>query len=63
MSGQISRCAYCGEPLVSTALGVKAWRVGNEFVCSEFCADGISSSSNDSVTAAWRSNELGSASP
>ena len=40
MSGQNSRCAYCGEPLVFTALGVKAWRVGNEFVCNEFCADG-----------------------
>ena len=63
MSGQNSRCAYCGEPLVFTALGVKAWRVGNEFVCNEFCADGISSSPSDSVKAAWRSNELGCASP
>jgi hypothetical protein len=63
MSGQNSGCAYCGDPLVFTALGVKAWRVGNEFVCNDFCADGISSSPNDSVTAAWRSNELGSASP
>jgi hypothetical protein len=63
MSGQNSRCAYCGEPLVFTALGVKAWRAGNEFVCNEFCADEISSSPNDSVKAAWGSSELGSTSP
>ena len=63
MSGQKSRCAYCGEPLVFTALGVKAWRVGNEFVCNEFCADGISSSPSDCVKAAWWSKELGPASP
>jgi hypothetical protein len=28
MPGQNSRCANCGEPLVLTAHGVKAWRVG-----------------------------------
>ena len=53
MSGQILRaatspvCAYCGEPLVSTGKGIEAWRVGNEFVCNEFCADGISPPDND----------------
>jgi hypothetical protein len=41
MSGQSLRCAYCGEPLVLTARGVNAWRVGDAFVCNEFCADGI----------------------
>jgi hypothetical protein len=41
MSGQALRCAHCGEPLVLTASGVNAWRVDNEFVCNEFCADGI----------------------
>jgi hypothetical protein len=41
------QCAYCGEPLVSIAVGVVAWRVGNRFVCNEFCADGVS---NDLVT-------------
>jgi hypothetical protein len=35
------RCAYCGESLVSTAIGVVAWRAGNQFVCNEFCADGV----------------------
>ena len=34
-------CAYCGEPLELTSQGVRAWRVGEEFVCNEFCADGI----------------------
>jgi hypothetical protein len=41
MSGQALRCAYCGKPLALTTQGVNAWRVGNEFVCNEFCADGI----------------------
>jgi hypothetical protein len=36
------RCAFCGEPLVSNAIGVVAWREGNRFVCNEFCADGVS---------------------
>jgi hypothetical protein len=63
MSGQNSRCASCGEPLVLTAHGIKAWRVGDVFVCNEFCADGISSGSNDTVKATWQSNELGSLSP
>jgi len=41
MSGQALRCAYCDEPLALNARGVNAWRVGNQFVCNEFCADGI----------------------
>jgi hypothetical protein len=41
------QCAFCGEPLVSNAVGVVAWRIGNRFVCNEFCADGVS---NDLVT-------------
>ena len=37
------RCAHCGEPLAFNAAGaVVAWRVGDQFVCNEFCADGIS---------------------
>ena len=34
-------CAVCSAPLASTGVGVEAWRVGNQFVCNEFCADGI----------------------
>jgi hypothetical protein len=34
-------CAYCGAPLVANAAGLVAWRVGNQFVCNEFCADGL----------------------
>jgi hypothetical protein len=47
MSGQIVRvysshaCAYCGEPLSFTSHGINAWRVKDQFVCNEFCADGI----------------------
>jgi hypothetical protein len=63
MPGQNLRCAYCGEPLSLTAHGIEAWRVGNEFVCNEFCADGILSTSYDTVKAALRSNEPGSSSP
>jgi hypothetical protein len=35
------RCAYCGAPLIANAAGLVAWRVGNQFVCNEFCADGL----------------------
>jgi hypothetical protein len=41
MSGQALRCAYCGKPLEVSAFGVLAWRAGKDFVCDEFCADGI----------------------
>jgi hypothetical protein len=35
------RCAYCGAPLTFNAAGVVAWRIGNRFVCNEFCAEGV----------------------
>jgi hypothetical protein len=35
------RCAYCSAPLIANAAGLVAWRVGNQFVCNEFCADGL----------------------
>ena len=41
MSGQETRCAFCGEPLELRLIGVVAWRVGETFVCNEFCEDGI----------------------
>jgi hypothetical protein len=41
MSGQALRCIHCGKPLEVSAFGVLAWRVGKDFVCDEFCADGI----------------------
>ncbi len=47
MAGQILHCTYCGAPLVLTALGIRAWRVGNEFVCNEYCADGITPPDNN----------------
>jgi hypothetical protein len=34
-------CAYCGSLLPLNLSGVEAWRIGNRFVCNEFCADGI----------------------
>jgi hypothetical protein len=63
MFNQNLRCAYCGEPLAFTKYGIEAWRVRNEYVCNEFCADGISSTSSDTVMATLRSNELSSSSP
>jgi hypothetical protein len=35
-------CAYCGSVLPCNIEGVEAWRIGIQFVCNEFCADGIS---------------------
>ncbi len=63
MSGQNSRCAYCGEPLVFPAHGIEAWRTENDFVCNEFCADGLSSTSNDGAKVTLCPNELGSSPP
>jgi len=63
MSGQNSRCAYCGEPLAFNAHGVQAWRTGNEFVCNEFCADGLSFTSKDIAKTTLCSNELRSSPP
>jgi hypothetical protein len=45
-------CAYCGSLLPRNTEGVEAWRVGNRFVCNEFCADGIP----DEVAASDRSS-------
>lgn len=41
MSGPTLQCAYCGKPLEVSRFGVLAWRAGKDFVCDEFCADGI----------------------
>ena len=41
MSGQTPCCAYCGKPLEVSIFGVLAYRAGKDFVCDEFCADGI----------------------
>ncbi len=47
-----SRCAYCGAPLTLNAVGVMAWRVGNQFVCNEFCADGLPDNTRERDAAA-----------
>jgi hypothetical protein len=47
MSGQSLKCAYCGVALPIAFYGVDAWRVGNGFVCNEFCADGLSLPNSD----------------
>jgi hypothetical protein len=36
------RCAYCNEPFRITELGVEAYRVREQFVCNEFCAQAVS---------------------
>jgi hypothetical protein len=46
----LGRCAYCAEPLLFSAMGIMAWRVGSRFVCNEFCADGVSSNPADPRT-------------
>jgi hypothetical protein len=35
------RCAYCDEPFRMTDRRVEAHRAGDQFVCSEFCAQAI----------------------
>jgi hypothetical protein len=49
--GNSERCAYCGAPLPLNGEGVEAWRVGDQFVCNEFCADGIPPKSLDGAAA------------
>jgi hypothetical protein len=48
-------CVYCGEPLPFTENGIKAWRVGDKFVCNEFCADGILPGNGNSKSSSDRS--------
>jgi hypothetical protein len=36
------RCAYCNEPFRLTEQGIEAYRVGEQLVCNEFCAQAIS---------------------
>ena len=65
MSGRSLKCAYCGVALPIAYYGVDAWRVGNGFVCNEFCADGLSPPVGDmkaSLEPNYDSNELGSSS-
>jgi len=49
--GYHERCAYCGAPLPLNIGGVEAWRVGDGFVCNEFCADGIPPEAPDAALA------------
>jgi hypothetical protein len=64
MSGQAVRvstsytCAYCSEPLSFTSHGINAWRVGDRFVCNEFCADGIYAD-NEIPASAFRQPQTG----
>jgi len=66
MSGQSLKCAYCGVALPIAFYGVYAWRVGNGFVCNEFCADGLSPPVSDAkatLEPSHVSNEFTSSSP
>ena len=36
------RCAYCSEPFRITEQGVEAYRVRDQLVCNEFCAQAVS---------------------
>ena len=36
------RCAYCNEPFRITEQGVEAYRVADQYVCNEFCAQAVS---------------------
>jgi len=38
---QPRRCDYCQEPFCFTGNRVEALPVGNQFVCSEFCAQAL----------------------
>jgi len=34
-------CAYCNEPFRITEQGVEACRIGDHYVCNEYCAQAI----------------------
>ena len=40
-------CAYCGKPLALVGLSTGGWRIRDQLVCNEFCADGLPSPSID----------------
>ncbi len=35
------RCACCGNPFPLVEGRVQQWRVGNQYACNEFCAEGV----------------------
>jgi hypothetical protein len=43
-TSKFSRCECCGNPFPVVDGRVQQWRVnGNQFTCSEFCAEGVES--------------------
>lgn len=38
---QFMRCACCGNPFPVVEGRVQQWRVGNQYACNEFCAEGV----------------------
>jgi hypothetical protein len=38
---RITKCAYCGRPFPVVDGHIQQWRVGEEFACNEFCAEGV----------------------
>ena len=40
-------CAYCGKPLAVVGLSTGGWRIRDQLVCNEYCADGLPSRSID----------------
>jgi hypothetical protein len=40
-TSKLSRCPCCGNPFPVVEGRVQQWRVGNQFACNEFCAEGI----------------------
>ena len=45
-TSNFSRCPCCGNPFPVIEGRVQQWRVGNQYACNEFCAEGIENQQN-----------------
>ena len=45
-------CGHCGEPLKLNPRGIQGRRVGDKFVCNEFCAGGIAATTQEASSRA-----------
>jgi hypothetical protein len=40
-------CAYCGNPFPMVEGRIQQWRIGDQYTCNEFCAEGVESQASE----------------
>jgi hypothetical protein len=50
-TSKFTGCACCGNAFPVVEGRVQQWRIGNQFACNEFCAEGIDSKQGNTRSA------------